>query len=154
MDLTDNTSSAFEVFTSDSPKATALIAEDIARRLSADCFVALSGDLGAGKTTFVKALAKELGVTASVKSPSFNIYSIYDTASGGKLVHLDAYRLSGAEAFEDLLLDEIVPTERVLCVEWPENISESVPEDAVRLKFTTTGEFGRVIEAQGLPPRT
>jgi len=138
-------------FESNSAAETAEIAARFAAILPKDCFVALSGDLGAGKTAFVKGLAAALGVKETVKSPSFNIYSVYKTSDGRKFVHLDAYRLSSAASFDDLLLDEIAPSPRILCVEWPENVEKSVPEDAVRLKFTSRGENSRLIELSNLP---
>lgn len=122
-------------FRSGSAESTLKLSSFFASELPADCFITLSGDLGAGKTTFVKGLAQGLGVKEMVKSPSFNIYGIYDTAGGGKLVHLDAYRLSGAEAFDDLLLDEIVPGDKIVCVEWPEMVADALPPDAYALKF-------------------
>ena len=72
-----------------------------------DFALTLSGDLGTGKTNFAKGLARGLGITETVKSPSFNICCIYDIPDGRKFVHIDAYRLSSPEAFDDLLIDEI-----------------------------------------------
>ena len=98
---------------------------------SRDFSVALNGDLGTGKTTFVKALAKSLGITQTVKSPSFNICCIYDIPDGGKLVHIDAYRLSEPSQFDDLLIDEIAPSPRILCVEWAENVRGAFEPDYI-----------------------
>lgn len=98
---------------------------------SRDFSLALNGDLGTGKTTFVKALAKSLGIEQTVKSPSFNICCIYDIPDGGKLVHIDAYRLSEPGQFDDLLIDEIAPSPRILCVEWAENVRGAFEPDYV-----------------------
>jgi len=98
---------------------------------SRDFSLALNGDLGTGKTTFVKALAKSLGIAQTVKSPSFNICCIYDIPDGGKLVHIDAYRLSEPGQFDDLLIDEIAPSPRILCVEWAENVRGAFEPDYV-----------------------
>jgi len=119
---------------SDGADKTAAVAFEFARALPEDCLVTLSGDLGAGKTTFVKGLAAGLGVKETVKSPSFNICSVYDTADGRRLVHIDAYRLSAPEDFDNLLLDEIAPSPKVVCVEWPEAVAEALEPD-YRLKL-------------------
>lgn len=52
-----------------------------------------------------------------------------------KFVHIDAYRLSGAEAFEDLLIDEIAPSPKIVCVEWPEMAGEAIPDNAVKIRL-------------------
>lgn len=117
-------------FLTESAEQTRLFASKFAKILPEDSFIALSGDLGTGKTTFVKGLAEGLGVKATVKSPSFNVMSVYDVDTGLKLVHIDAYRLSSPEDFENLLIDEIAPTPRCVCVEWWSNIADCVPTDA------------------------
>ena len=133
-------------FRSDSAESTLKLSSSLASELPSDCFIALSGDLGAGKTTFVKGLAQGLGVLETVKSPSFNIYSIYGTASGGKLVHLDAYRLGGADAFEDLLLDEIVEGEKIVCVEWPEMVAAAIPPHSMFIKMEIAPDGSHLIK--------
>ncbi len=108
-----------------------------------EILISLSGDLGSGKTAFVKGMARALGVSETVKSPSFNICCIYGTADKRRLVHVDAYRLSGREAFDGLLIDELAPAPRIVCVEWPESVGLS-GED-FRLKFEVVGENSRRI---------
>ncbi len=120
-------------FISESAEQTRLFASSFAKVLPEDSFVALSGDLGAGKTTFVKGLAEGLGITAKVKSPSFNVMSVYEAPSGLTLVHIDAYRLNSAEDFDNLLVDEIAPLPRCVCVEWWSNVKECVPADAIEV---------------------
>lgn len=138
MDKSDRIS-AFEIlqkgFESTSAEETMCFASEFAKELSDNAFLALHGNLGTGKTTFVKGLAKGLGVTQTVKSPSFSVYSLYGT-NRGTLVHLDAYRLSGAEDFDNLLLDEIVSGNKIVCVEWAEVVAESIPSDALHLYFS------------------
>lgn len=104
-----------------------------------DFALTLSGDLGTGKTNFAKGLARGLGITETVKSPSFNICCIYDIPDGRKLVHIDAYRLSSPEAFDDLLIDEIAPSPRILCIEWPEAVEAALPHIDARLKLSSDG---------------
>jgi len=129
-------------FKSDSAAATMLMAQRFAAELKAGDFIALHGNLGTGKTTFVKGLAKGLGVAQTVKSPSFSVYSVYDTSNPDlKLVHLDAYRLRNAADYENLLIDEMVASEKIICAEWAEIISESVPENAVHIYFSSRGDM-------------
>ena len=101
--------------------------------------VALSGDLGTGKTAFVKELAKHLGIRQTVKSPSFNVCCIYDIPDGGRLVHIDAYRFTDPSQYESLLVDEIAPEPRIVCVEWPE-LAEGYFKPVYWLDFDIRGE--------------
>ncbi len=123
-------------FLTDSAEQTRLFASKFAKTLSDDSFIALSGDLGTGKTTFVKGLAEGLGVKSTVKSPSFNIMSVYEVENGLTLVHIDAYRLTSPEDFENLLIDEIAPSPRCVCVEWWSNIADCVPSDAYEVSMS------------------
>lgn len=110
-----------------------------AASLPPDFALTLSGDLGTGKTNFAKGLARGLGITETVKSPSFNICCIYDIPDGRKFVHIDAYRLSSPETFDDLLIDEIAPSPRILCIEWPEAVEAALPHIDARLKLSSDG---------------
>ncbi len=113
----------------ESLESTNAVASSFARIAGDDFSVALSGGLGAGKTAFVKGLARAKGITRKVKSPSFNICCVYDIPSGGKFAHVDAYRFADASRFEDLLLDEIAPSPRILCVEWAEVVADYFKPD-------------------------
>jgi tRNA threonylcarbamoyladenosine biosynthesis protein TsaE len=87
--------------------------------------VTLVGDLGAGKTTFVKALALQLGVTEVVTSPTFVVMRRYETADEmfTELVHIDAYRLESEDEIVPLqLLDVCSKTQTIVCIEWPSRI--------------------------------
>ena len=93
-------------------------------------FITLSGDLGAGKTTFVQALGKTLGITESVVSPTFMIeqrYSIKNHERFKKLIHLDSYRLSGDGEFKNIGLDvSLSDPSNLVCLEWPEMMEKFV----------------------------
>jgi tRNA threonylcarbamoyladenosine biosynthesis protein TsaE len=113
--------------------------------------VTLSGDLGAGKTTFTQALARELGVEETVASPTFVIEKVY-RLKGQKwqrLIHIDAYRLRFAKelvvlGWRDLLKD---PGD-IIVLEWPEKVPELIPADAVRVQIDIEGD-GRIITIDG-----
>lgn len=130
-----------------SPEEMMCLGEEIAHSLSGEGYIALSGDLGTGKTTFVKGLARGLGVVERIKSPTFNICSIY-AGGGTTLVHIDAYRLSGEKDFENLLIDDIVNGKKLVCIEWPENIISAIPSEAKWLRFTIDGDRCHVVVSE------
>ncbi|MDY6068752.1 MAG: tRNA (adenosine(37)-N6)-threonylcarbamoyltransferase complex ATPase subunit type 1 TsaE [Opitutales bacterium] len=128
-------------FISDSLEDTERVAAAFALQIEKDAFITLSGDLGAGKTAFVRAIAKALGVKAQVKSPSFNICNIYPEG----LVHIDAYRIKGSFDPSDFLIDELAATPTIICVEWPEMIADFIPQNAYKLKFTLNGQSRKIV---------
>ncbi|MEG1480285.1 MAG: tRNA (adenosine(37)-N6)-threonylcarbamoyltransferase complex ATPase subunit type 1 TsaE [Kiritimatiellia bacterium] len=99
---------------------TLALAKEIAPRLRSGGVLLLEGDLGAGKTTFVQALAKVYGITRTVTSPTFTLANEYRLPQGGKLIHFDLYRLATPEGLYDLgLIDALESGARVV-IEWPE----------------------------------
>lgn len=122
-----------EGITTRDPAATRALAADFGRALPPGTVLALHGDLGVGKTTFVQGLASGLGITAPVTSPTFNLFTLH--RGPVNLVHLDAYRLGSAREFEALLLDEFLSPPWVLAVEWPERIAEAIPPHALHLEL-------------------
>jgi tRNA threonylcarbamoyladenosine biosynthesis protein TsaE len=123
------------------------LAESLAAALPPDATLALHGDLGAGKTTFVQGLARGFGVTDPVTSPTFNIYSVHRGAR--LLVHLDAYRLETARQIEDLLLEDFLLTPWCLAVEWPEKIAGWIPADALHLDLGIAPDERHTIRLRG-----
>jgi tRNA threonylcarbamoyladenosine biosynthesis protein TsaE len=113
---------------------TMAVAEQLAALLTGNVTLALHGNLGVGKTTFVQGLAKAFGVRECVTSPTFNIYTAY-RAPGRTLVHLDAYRLDNARQVEDLLLEDFLTPPWCLAIEWPEKIAEWIAADAMHLEL-------------------
>ena len=110
--------------------------------------VALSGDLGAGKTTFVQGIARSLGIEESVTSPTFVIMKIYDLENQPfkRLVHMDAYRLKGAEHLRVLGWDALIADPaNLICIEWPEKIEGAIPQDATRITLRYSGEGREII---------
>lgn len=107
----------------------------IADELAGDTVIGLQGDLGAGKTTLVQGMVKALGITDAVKSPTYNIFSIY-SAERFQIVHMDAYRLTGGDSVNELMLEEFLNPPWLLIVEWPENIADWMPEDTLWLQMS------------------
>lgn len=126
--------------TTASAAATQAIAAELAALLPADATLALHGNLGVGKTTFVQGLARGFGVREPVTSPTFNIYTVH-RGPQRMLVHLDAYRLETAAELEALLLEDFLVSPWCLAVEWPEKIADWIPADALHLELgITAGE--------------
>ncbi|MFA5056808.1 MAG: tRNA (adenosine(37)-N6)-threonylcarbamoyltransferase complex ATPase subunit type 1 TsaE [Opitutaceae bacterium] len=106
----------------------------LAAALPPDATLALHGDLGVGKTTFVQGLAHGFGIPGAVTSPTFNILHLYHGAPGGRtLVHLDAYRLDNAHQVSELMLDDFLTSPYCLAVEWPEKIAAWLPDGTLQL---------------------
>ena len=105
---------------------------------------ALYGPMGAGKTTFIKVLCRELGVTDIVQSPSFAIVNEYRTAAGDSIFHLDFYRIKRIDEVFDIGYEDYIFSGSRCFIEWPELIEELLPPGVVHLKIT--GENSRVIE--------
>jgi tRNA threonylcarbamoyladenosine biosynthesis protein TsaE len=104
-----------------------------ARALPPDATLALHGDLGVGKTTFVQGLARGFGINDVVTSPTFNIFTLHRGPTN--LLHLDAYRLENARQVEDLLLDDFMISPWCLAVEWPEKIADWLPAETWQLEL-------------------
>ena len=118
--------------TTDSAEHTRALASGLAKALPATVTLALHGDMGVGKTTFVQGLALGLGVAEWVTSPTFAIFSVHQ-GGARTLVHLDAYRLENDHQIESLLLDDFLTSPYCLAVEWPEKISAWLPADTWHL---------------------
>jgi len=128
---------------------TAAAGRDLASRLSAGSVVLLFGDLGAGKTAFVRGLAEGLGIPAeNVSSPTFTIMQEY---RGGRLplFHVDLYRLNDSREVDDLGMDEIA-ADGVLAIEWGEKLREA-PDGAIGIRITHADGDRRTIELTNLP---
>ena len=128
-------------FTVHSLGETQKLAANLATLLMPPDVITLEGDLGAGKTTFTQALAKELGVTRTVSSPTFTIVKQYE----GKYPfnHLDVYRLAGSD--EDLGWDELFYGDAISVVEWAHLIEDDLPTNRLEIQFVHGGDDTRII---------
>lgn len=123
-----------------SQQETEIVAERLAALLTPPDVVLLEGDLGAGKTTFTKALAKGLGVKRNVNSPTFTILKQYEGEQYA-FNHLDVYRL--ADSDEDIGWDEIFYGDAISVVEWAHLIEENLPEEYMEIRIIYSGETSR-----------
>jgi tRNA threonylcarbamoyladenosine biosynthesis protein TsaE len=121
---------------SSSPKQTEEIGVRLAAALPDNSVLSLSGELGTGKTTLVRGLARGLGITRSVTSPTYTIYTLYERQK--QLVHMDAYRLSNASELEALTIEEFLRPPYLIALEWPEHVPgflDVTPTTALRLEL-------------------
>lgn len=103
-----------------SPEETERVGTRLAAALPENILLALRGDLGAGKTTLVRGLARGLGISAAITSPTYTIYTIHKGRR--QLVHMDAYRLSDAHELDNLTVDEFLERPFLIALEWPEHV--------------------------------
>jgi len=106
---------------------------------------ALYGSMGAGKTTFIKAICSVLGVADIVQSPTFSIVNEYKTVAGDSIYHFDFYRIRKTEEAFDIGYEDYLYSGTYCFMEWPEMIETLLPVDTVRIRIT--GENQRLIES-------
>ena len=123
--------------TTNSPEETEALGASLAQELEPGAVLAFTGDLGAGKTAFVRGLARGLGCPGRVTSPTFTIVNEYE---GGRLplFHFDMYRID-RDGLEDTGFYEYLDSGRIVACEWCENIEDTIPKDAIRVRI----EYGR-----------
>ncbi len=118
--------------------------------------IALSGDLGAGKTTFVQHIACHLGISDNIQSPTFVILKSYQLSPFGEIsrretsfklfTHIDAYRLTSKEELEKLNWNEYSNNpDNLICIEWPEQVEGLLPDDVICVKLEHVSENERAI---------
>jgi tRNA threonylcarbamoyladenosine biosynthesis protein TsaE len=134
------------VFHSKSPSETIRFGKQIGRLLQRGEVVALTGELGAGKTQLIKGLAQGAGVrrSAYVSSPSFTLINEYKGSI--PFYHIDLYRLKKEKEAEDLGLEEYFRGEGITAIEWADRITSLLPEDHLRIHIYYTGKKTRSIE--------
>ena len=125
-------------------------AKKVRPRPSGATVIALSGDLGSGKTTFTKSFAAHFGIPAEeVTSPTFVIekrFALKNNPHFHTLIHIDAYRLEKPEEIERLGWKETIADKgKLIIIEWPENIGEALPQDAIKVLFKFVDEHTREI---------
>jgi tRNA threonylcarbamoyladenosine biosynthesis protein TsaE len=132
--------------TTDSVDATMALARRLAETLSPGAVVALDGDLGTGKTHFVKGLAAGLGIPPeTVRSPTFTIVHEY-TDGRLPLYHFDAYRIGDPSELEAIGFDEYAYGDGITVIEWAARVADLLPPDTLRLRLTHVSAHERRIE--------
>ena len=135
------------IFKTNSPAETEAVGEALGKRLQPGTVLAYRGDLGAGKTAFTRGLARGLGATEQVTSPTYTIVNEY--LSGRlPLFHFDMYRLASADDLFDIGWEDYLERGGVCAVEWSENVEEAL-ENAIFVTIEKTGEDSRQITVEG-----
>ena len=108
---------------------------------------AFYGSMGAGKTTFIKAICEEMGVEDVITSPTFAIVNEYRSATSGELIyHFDFYRIKKQEEVYDMGYEDYIESGAVCFMEWPELIEELLPEDGVKVSIKQQEDGSRIVE--------
>ncbi len=110
------------------------------------CCLAFYAPMGAGKTTFIKALCEEMGVKDVITSPTFAIVNEYTDGRGKPVFHFDFYRIKKLEEVYDMGGEEYFYSGCYCFMEWPEMVEEALPEDTIRITITPQEDGTRVIE--------
>jgi tRNA threonylcarbamoyladenosine biosynthesis protein TsaE len=133
-------------FVTDGPEGTERAGAELAAGLKPGDVVLVSGELGAGKTTFVRGALRALGVTGPITSPTFVVGHLYD----GPYAHLDLYRLAGMDGEDPGLLEDYFAPEAIVFVEWPEHAQDAFPPERVahRVRLAHAGGDNRRIEIE------
>ena len=134
-------------FITNSPQETEALGAALAKRLPAGTVIAYRGDLGAGKTAFTRGLARGLGCTEQVTSPTYTIVNEYP---GGRLplFHFDMYRLTSSDDLWDIGWEDYLDRNGICAVEWSENVADAL-EDPVCVTIEKTGAESRRITLEG-----
>ena len=121
-------------------------AKNIAMDLKTPQLIALYGNLGSGKTTFVQGLAAGLGIKKRVLSPTFVFVREYQLDNKKMFFHVDLYRLDSSRDIATIGLSDILKTKNaIIAIEWPEKIEKLLPASTIKINFDTTGEKSRKI---------
>ena len=135
-----------------SPEETFSVGERFGKNAKPGQVLALTGDLGVGKTLFTQGLAKGLGIDGPVNSPTFTIVQVYED---GRLpfYHFDVYRIADPEEMDEIGFDEYVYGDGICLIEWAELIEDILPEDCIRITIEKDLEKGfdyRIIRVSGM----
>lgn len=133
-------------YITNSEKETKKLAKSLAKDFEGRV-IALSGELGAGKTTFVQGFAKGLGIKEKIISPTFVLIRQHKIPKSSKtLYHIDLYRLKGAEDLKELGLEEILSNPNaIILIEWPEKMEQLLAKNTVKITITTKSNHERII---------
>ena len=136
-----------ETKTSNSSEETKAFAKKIAKNLKPPGLIALYGNLGSGKTTFVQGIAAWLRIKKRVLSPTFVFIREYQLDDSAIFYHVDLYRMDSAKDLETIGLSDILENKNALItIEWPEKIEKLLPDNTIKISFRTVEENTRKIE--------
>ena len=123
-------------------------ADAILEALNGRSIVAFWGEMGAGKTTLIRALCDRLGITDTVTSPTFALVNEYHTETGEPIYHFDFYRINRIEEVFDFGYEEYFYSGNLCLIEWPEKIEGLLPEETLSVRIRITSDESRTIEIE------
>lgn len=120
------------------------VASNLLQHLGERKIIALRGSMGAGKTTFIRYLAKAMGIEDMVSSPTYGYVNEYESSFYGKVYHFDLYRLDTIYQAYDIGIEEYIYSESVCIIEWPEIISDLLPDETLWVEIEVSEEGNRL----------
>ena len=136
-----------------SAQETEALGQELVQKMSPGTVIAFSGDLGAGKTAFVRGMAQGLELDCRVSSPTFTIVNEYKAAKGFPVYHFDFYRINKITEAYDIGIDEYFSGDGLCLIEWPEKIQEILPDDCFQVFVYVDEEGNRTIEIDDNQPQ-
>lgn len=136
-----------QTYYSSSEAETEALGADFARSLNRGAVIAMYGDLGAGKTAFVRGMARGMGLSCRVNSPTFTIVNEY--LGERELIHFDMYRLQSADELFDIGWEDYIRRGAVCAVEWSENVEDAFDGSEIRVTMEKLGDTRRKITIEG-----
>ncbi len=135
------------IYISHNESDTEAIGRNLAQKLPVPSVLCLYGELGAGKTAFVRGLASGLGITAMVSSPTFTIVNEYPGKP--ELIHFDMYRLNSAEELFDIGWEDYLARDAILAIEWSENVEDAFDGSEIVVRIEKRSDTERIITVEG-----
>ncbi len=137
-----------QVFVSENERETEALGARLAKAIPGGAVVAMYGELGAGKTAFVRGMAEGLGLNCRVSSPTFTIVNEY--LGERELIHFDLYRISGEDELFEIGWEDYLSRGAICAVEWSENVPGAFYGDEIAVRIRKTGETRSEIEIGGI----
>lgn len=132
-------------YTIKSIKTIKIAARQFIQQIGANTVFAFNGTMGAGKTTFIKSICQELGVTDTVNSPTFSIVNEYKTNDGKIIYHFDCYRINNLDQALEIGIEEYLYSGNLCFIEWAENIAALLPDSVVNFDIKELENGERIV---------
>ena len=129
---------------SNSPKITESIGFDFAKKIKSGDIITIEGEIGAGKTTFIKGVLKGLGYNGTVNSPTYTLINEYQ--ANNKVIHIDCYREQNINRWVDIGIIDYLNNENIVIIEWPQYIKKILPNETIDIYIDHIKEFERKIK--------
>jgi tRNA threonylcarbamoyladenosine biosynthesis protein TsaE len=135
--------------TTSGPNESIKLGERLGQLLRGGEVIELASDLGGGKTTLVKGIARGLGLSEEIVSPTFTISRVYKLPKGQELYHFDFYRLQPEDITAEELAEVVGQPDKIVAIEWARQVGTKLPNDRLLIKLTASRETERQIEITG-----